>query len=1341
MAQGLRSGVGSAPPTVADEEDMAAIMTKTIIPSPVVRWILHARIRNSSCNDVVFVGDDFVHVKQVTGPGTLQHITTKNDFDARIRAAKVFNTRDEPPDEDLFIKLENGNPASLNNTAPPQCLVLTLSSNDLLFLCLTRDGDGNPCFIQQSCPLPKFDQCLFQPGQHLTVDPQSRAIAVGAHEREVVIYSAKPKASIQHELQTGRPDWCLVSAERPIRIPGLIQHMEFLLPPTDDQGAEDEDHIILLLIVMDQRKTRAIWIDWYASSDLHRAKIHAGQTLDVEQTVPSLLIPLRNAAFLLVHGSEIKHWRDILTGSATSSLLDLLPAAPLEPAASPRHPLWVNWCRPKRGQGAKRNTDHLYLIREDGKMYLLQITPSSLDVSDAGRFECHVGSACASLGDSRDPDIIAVAGDMSNGSVQSIGSWFTPNDVPQQSRRSWAAMEQIETIHNWASVTDMVVSTLPGRSQRSRDSIFVTSGRQPYGAVTELRFGLDACLSAYMDLEGMRSVTDIWALPCVAVGNILILLSSPTGTRILDITSQSGVDNIEEVDGMAVSLDSAHKTFAASMTKEGKIVQITEKSIRLSLGTQSNFEDCANLEIDNASSILAAAIESDTGVAITAVRTVDSENMFLLNYYKIHADDPTVSGDAQVVQTASLALDDEPLCAALYKTSASLVIAMVATARGELNAFLTDLHGPIKHLGKTFIPQSIDGVGICDNIAILKTSSASLAICGLRDGRLYTLVMNEAGPSIFGGGHIIPFGQTAVKLTQPPKENKFALAMSGPDACMLSWSGGGADTLQIQSIWISDRQRPQLHQGPIIACTQTPPAHQLAASDFADSFIAVSGDEFLVATLNTLPGVVPRQIAVKGTPNRLIYSEQQRCLVCASQKCDIQQSPPSRTSHSTGKRVIRPVIDFIPSRSSESSFTYELKPGEKVFALLEWSLVAEHDKIYSFVVVGGSHTRSDGSKRGMLTFLQPNIKNWEVRGVKDDHSVKFDDPVHALALGEDNNIVLCAGHKVAVLTLNEETYKWEHACLPHKLTSPGLQVTVSLTNRSIQVSTLQDGHVSLEVVRDDHVGAGYQFRLAEQSAPTRAEDSLSHIALTASNDRGTTMETGVTMVSTKQGQLIGLRPNAAGHQNHSATQMMFEAELPRSLTRLRDCRVRPRWKAKLPDGMSANDVIGCSTDGSIIGIASLNEHLWRRLSWLQRLCEWSPLISPHSHDNAAYGAGEGAYGRNAWAMPIGLLEQRRHETMTRTDEVAMMEDEVTIEPKNIVMRTERTRLHGLHIDGDLLGRLLKQKDPADTLRDILKAVSSRNDRVGEWVRMHFEQEMANVDEAIALLRHVLDDWM
>ena len=154
--------------------------------------------------------------------------------------------------------------------------------------------------------------------------------------------------------------------------------------------------------------------------------------------------------------------------------------------------------------------------------------------------------------------------------------------------------------------------------------------------------------------------------------------------------------------------------------------------------------------------------------------------------------------------------------------------------------------------------------------------------------------------------------------------------------------------------------------------------------------------------------------------------------------------------------------------------------------------------------------------------------------------------------------------------------------------------------------------------------------------------------------------------------------------------------------------------------MSSEHIIGCSADGSIVGIAIIDEDLWRRLSWLQRLCEWSERLSPLSHEAPAYSDADGTFGRHERLMPVGLGNKRQDE---------------------LVMRTERDKLADRHVDGDILARLLKDGDPAETLREVMRKVGARDNRAGEWMRAHMEEEMASVYEMVATLRRAMDCWM
>lgn len=1295
---------------------MVGLLTKTIIRSPVIRWIIQVRIRGPHSNDVAFVGDDFVHIKQVKEQGHLDHIATKADFDGRIRAAKVLTIDPADDGEDVFMKHENGPNIYEDQETPRQCLVVTTGTNQLLFLRLVDDGMGGHRFSHESRPLPVFDRIIYQPGEHIAIDRDSRALAVAANERELLIYTTRPAKSHAH-------DWCPVVAQRALQVEGVIQLMDFLTPPSDDQ-----DHIILLLIVADQRRTKAVWIDWYVDLDLFQAQIHLGQTLGTTQSSPSLLVPLRNASFFLVSGSQVQRWKDILCGSATGTNVPLIPIEVQNPGNSPRRPVWVNWCRPKRTALANDDADHLYFVREDGIVCLIQAANEVLS-SHAGDFECHVGTAFASIGDYlRDPDILIAGGDMSSGGVFSIGHWSHRIRVADLNRSDTMRMKLVEPVPNWSSATDMVTSTLPGKSQRLRDGVFITSGRQPYGAITELRQGLESKLLIYFELDGLRTVTDVWAFPLVGLGQVLIILSSPTGTRFLRVSPDIEMETIEDVDDKSVALSSEHPTIAAAFTNDGKIIQITRDSIRASPGTSPNFEDTAVNDLDQDSTILAAAIDSARSVIITAERTNVSNPSYCLALRAIMSDDVDAMGAASLQLKAKYDVKDEPICVSLLCYNDD-TFTFVATSNGYVHIYTFDNQRHLQSSEQLQIPLSSGDKNLCDNMALIQGGDHNntpdphwLLICGLRSGALYSVVFHPEAKSKFGADSMVNFSQSAVKLMQHPNSRRIAYAMNGLDTCLLSWDGRGASSLDISNIWISDKQRPGLVQGAVATCTHMPPADRLVSSDLADTLVMISGDDFLVTSLDRKPTVVPRQILLGGTPNRLIYAEQQRSLVSASMCYDVPSSLPQAKPEE--KRQIWPAIDFVPSRSSEISFTYDMQPGERVYALLEWSVTLSDDKTYSFILVGGSYvSRSKGRTKGRIKFLQPVNRDWEVVDVTESRTITFEDPVYALALIGDYTYAACVGKKVIVNRFSVQDTKWEQICAPFELPSPGIYI--SFDGVSIHVSTIQDSHITLEL-QSSNTGpeseSSFEHYLAiEQQAP-RADALLSHEFF----ECGEADVDRAALLASKHGQIIGLSLEGSDSGTwpweKGAKPVFTEALLPRSVTRIRRSNIRPPWRYVESDGSPNTEFVACATDGTLLGITHMpsDSVLLSRLSWLQRLCEWSEVISPHSHASPPYTVSERSVARQERAMPLGLSRKSSQ--------------------SQVLMKTNRDSSQDWHFDGDILVRLI-ERGGAETLRKIIQDAASRQDRVGEWMRQHLDDELEAVDEVMEMLESSLGNWL
>lgn len=1315
------------PPTAAASRP--GVLTKTIVRTPVIKFILHARIRHQDLNDVVFVGEHFIHIKQVKHNGHLEHIATKDNFGAHISAAKTFSLDHDPPsDGDEFIKTELANSQSGNAASdlPPQFVVLTLASDDMVFLYLKKQANGSFEFVHQTCPMPSFDDPIHAVGFHLAVDPASRALAVAASEKEVAIYSAKPTDLIRRELEVDHPNWCPVSAQRALSVTGVIQHLEFLHPPD-----KDPDHIILLLILVDQRRTKALLIDWQAS-DLLRARVNPPQPMDADRTASNLLIPLRNAAFLLITGSEMKLHKNILSGSMRSLSLDPDVGETKSPGSSPRRPIWTSWCRPLRNKSVKHGQDIVYIVREDGIVILAEITSNdTILASHAGDVGCHVGSAFASLGDPSDPDILAVVGDMSTGRIVHMGTWPSPGRIAHMTRVDTMEMQDSETLPNWASSIDMVVSKLPqshSRSPRTRDAIIVTSGREPHGTITELRKGLEARAATYFEFDALRGTTGAWVLPNRFTGSILMLLSTPSSTRIIDFSPDLGeVEVLDEHDTTVMALD--RRTLIAGMFDNTHMVQISERSICTTATLSANFEHRSRWEAGDGKSIIAAAIEPSLDCAVAVRRGDGYSELLAFKHYAPTADQESDdSADGLQQLPTSVKLQEEPLCLAtsVYR---GRVVGVFATVEGNLGLFMVDEDADSAVVLMDSLQVVEDKQSLCDHIVLLQPASTGanaphglLAVCGLRDGRVVTVKIGfAAGALVFGQRHSTRFGHETVRLYQQAGDTEKAYAFSGLDTCVLKWDGASPQSLDIQNLWVSDKQRPQLAQGAITTVSLMPSIEHLSSTELVGShagfLVVVSSTEVWLTSIDDSPTVVPRQIEVTGTPSRLIYAEQQRSFVCASVCTGVRSfASDRRNAQPEERRQIWPVIEFIPADKDGVSFSFDLQPGETVYALLEWSF-QQSGKVYSFIMVGISYTRSQHQK-GRIAFLRPSNRNWQVESVNEAKPTTFDEPVYALALYDEMTYVACTGSSVLLSRFDTDERKWEPICAPLRLANKGTSVTVS--GALIYISTSGEGLITLRLEhlpsRDDD--GTYPYRLTCIAQPPRADQPLGHTILSLAADHN------VALVTTMNSKLLGLTSPPPHTSDRHRTQLLFEAQLPRSLNRITQGSTRPLWSSAPPRGVLASNIVGLSTDGSVTGISIIDDALWRRLFWLQRVLEWNKHFSPHKPDIPTYGVDgefpESCKGKER-ALPIGFVPGAKAE-------IALFSADDT--------RQEGDR----HIDGDVLARVL-EPGGAENLAASLRNLAQRNDSVGEWVEEHLAGELGEVDGIVDEVRTLTRMWM
>ena len=163
---------------------VVGVLTRNLIPNPVIKFIIPARIRHKDKNDVIFISDCAIKIKEYVYDFHLRDVALKTDFGSRIRAARVFGdprrptVPPEPTGLDAIIKredLEVSQPDDAGSQKiPPQILILALESDALVFLFAHPDPSHRFDFVSFWWPLlkDKDGRLTRKLGKHIAVDPK-----------------------------------------------------------------------------------------------------------------------------------------------------------------------------------------------------------------------------------------------------------------------------------------------------------------------------------------------------------------------------------------------------------------------------------------------------------------------------------------------------------------------------------------------------------------------------------------------------------------------------------------------------------------------------------------------------------------------------------------------------------------------------------------------------------------------------------------------------------------------------------------------------------------------------------------------------------------------------------------------------------------------------------------------------------------------------------------------------------------------------------------------------------------------------------------------------------------
>lgn len=566
--------------------------------------------------------------------------------------------------------------------------------------------------------------------------------------------------------------------------------MEFLHPPEGESN-----RIILLLVVAEGHKSRLIWYDWNADMPLHQSQLRPNKMpLHQDEQLPLLLIPLmKNTAFILVCEKRMVLFKDILTGNIQRFFHRLAAEQePQEPGVSMRRPIWVQWARPMRSKKLRPNEDNIVLCREDGIVQYMVIDHGIKQMIDSnhnvGRLGVNINTSFATLDlGLYTEDLLVAGGDESDG-----GLW---DFSPRRNRPN-----QRGTIPNWTPINDFVVADVPidrqnagtaaaaNNASKGQQRLFACSGRGKHGAISELRYGVEARkkISTVDPLgdELKNGVLGIWALHGF-YGNTgeqdrqneyledvtYIILSHPLRTYLLRMSlKQDPKPDSEDVGlleadvdliGDDSGLDLNARTIAAGRTTRGVTLQITETSLRVTSlpspslpkdrgikeeATEDRKPDQSQLDVESSrytypfveSRILAACIHTSADNTITVLAT-QRDGQFYLEFGSLATEYELL--DQRILLYA------QPSCLALLETNNEIFV-LVGTLAGELEIYLPGDIGSGLLTPATTIHHAFAGpFGICDSIATIaratKEEMQPLLVCGLRDGTVETLNLSK----------------------------------------------------------------------------------------------------------------------------------------------------------------------------------------------------------------------------------------------------------------------------------------------------------------------------------------------------------------------------------------------------------------------------------------------------------------------------------------------------------------------------------------------------------------------------------------------------------------------
>ncbi|KAK3491675.1 mono-functional DNA-alkylating methyl methanesulfonate N-term-domain-containing protein [Neurospora crassa] len=1182
------------------ETPVCGLLTRTVADSQMVKSVLPVRLRSPHHNDVAFIGHRSVQIREFQSNGQFRDILFRR-FPHNIRNACVVGSFDIPDgvddlnpamDIETPVKMEDQDvhsspPSGSTSQLPPQLLALAMENADVVFLWIGPGVDGRPEFYTSTQFLfrrpPQFLNGNF--GAHMAVDPSSRYMALSSYHGLFAVGELESLANFTQPQDENMVE--LVKSWRLRSVQGVIQSLTFLYP-----RPEDKDHIILLLIVVNNGKSRMVIYEWTLGDDLATvfAEEKRGHRLPVENQMPQLLIPLTvGSAFIAISPEQVAVCTECLHGPPRFDTLELEA-----PPKSPNYygtgePLWTAWDRPYRLPCYLKGKDCLYLAREDGIVVYIEVDEDhALERSTfIDAFKCNISSAFAYLFDQY-ADVLVLGSDNGTGGVWKI----PPRDHPLR----------IGTLPSGAPTLDFATTDSPSSGEKAPDSfgtsiapstdgqlrapdrIFAASGHGLTGCITEYRHGLRADIGLELELE--EGLKQAWLLNFSDThGRYDLLWTTPTRSKVWQLPDDFSELTDSEPDQVLYDLSSP--TLAVAQVN-GVTVQVTTASITLFKNeAQSRTDERTRLSFDKLLPDQPQVSVSDAYVTndwITVSTHVGPQfRIYSFKFYgiavvsQIHFDVP---GDVTSLHHSK----DLGIIVGLWKDGRPYLLIRTPTTETDTQD-IEEIDITERLVTSAGFTGYRDGVPLKAIGSIASVNNAILV--GTRGGELIHISKDWKGTTM---AYYQQLGLTAVNvtaarhsLTARPRvlvSCDQVLIEVQPDEHGPNGSVHDLAIYRVMPVNAGDlgAPLPLVEYGVAIDIP--------CASEGFTPILMLAGSSAIIAELHQEPGPAHRYITIGKTPVKTFFSPNLRCLVVGVNE-EGNKSTLMFMDPETGKDIGR------PSHKAGTPVQYIVglgKPDDRIHGLAEWEY-KKNNGTWRYLLVG--------TKQGQLIIVStekepsngdhpPWIKYW-TRFKKN-----CDGPVYAV-IGHEESVIYCVDQILHWDVLDPVEKKLK----PRKIFDLGsLALELHISETKLLALTWDDSLQMIDPALDDVIenSATLEFHDPRNVVPTSSMQIGSNVFLVADKDRGVA---GLWQWS-----------RTPGTHNWAEFRVLFEGTLPVSIRKFRRGRTRPTWEqgawnapkyGRLISSPNDAEILGIAMDGTMYHFALLDQHALRLLRFIVNL--------------------------------------------------------------------------------------------------------------------------------------------